>query len=865
MNGGTATSVRNPTLDVVVTLALIFGASEALGYVYPAAVQALGFRNKFRELLFAVFSACSILWFLAPSHWAQRVSSRLRPQALRCAARGQNRAAAILLALGDFSRFAVTAAQGFFAARLAVEALPPVASRLLPFIPFNASFLTSNRALKLMGPFLGPVASVAGWMMELMSVLIRHHSWELLLVLAAAPASRFCFRALEPAARREERPRPMDRLRELFRTTLSSSCLFLGIWGAFHLGGRSLSAARWLSILCLTTAISSQTLHDFLARVVIRVHRLKLDSKALKGFVGGSMVNGQFSSFDGLEAKISTSSGALRLPAAVALKLARTKTAVGAPECQAEVPVAAVMAGMEAAKKALNPVSKKAKVKKLMAIPVAAILITVAIKCHVFGRFLYAFAVSSYLSAYVLPPPLVVLLPLIIFSFDGPIGSASSLGMALGLAVSCLKQLLQKPLRGAQVACASLDVSQDKAMIVWRGDASTAEEVGAKIKEAADDDKAKDSLKKHQKKMRIKGMIFSVVSLVLLCGVVMWRPFVFSVEDAFSKVGARLLIFGLCSGLSLRLLQYAVIPQAARFALPSPLGALSAGPGKTVHWFLAVNSRTAAAAAATAFLLPRVGLLQKIAYHLQLVHQVEWLDAWVFQISTAYLGCVLSVQTAKALIRWLSFRPPGALLGFCLAFLKATALGCCAGTVARCVLLAAASPGPGLAGANGTSIAAAVALGMLAMPFFLAQDWLGRLSSRKSSYWVRRAAGDLVPARLLNFEGHRAVLRPFESDEAIAVPAAELKGARRSELRPVRIQIPVESGRADEIEGSLRFSLKQQAGLLQQTPLQPQVCVSKDRSSIQVTGFLERSAHPDQARDIRSSLLLAAANAACSK
>lgn len=46
-------------------------------------------------------------------------------------------------------------------------------------------------------------------------------------------------------------------------------------------------------------------------------------------------------------------------------------------------------------RKALNPVSKKAKLKKLMAVPVAAILITLAIKCHVFGRFLYAFAVSS--------------------------------------------------------------------------------------------------------------------------------------------------------------------------------------------------------------------------------------------------------------------------------------------------------------------------------------------------------------------------------------------------------------------------------------------------------------------------------------
>lgn len=858
MNGGTAT-VRNPTLEVVLTLALIFGAAAALGYVYPA-VQVLGFRNRFRELLFAVFSACSILWFLAPSHWAQRVSSRLRPQALRCAARGRNRAAAILLAAGDFSHFLVTAAQGFFAARLAVEALPPVASRLLPFIPFNASFMTSDRALKLMGPFLGPLASIAGWMLELMSILIRHRAWQLLLVLAAFPASRFCFRALEPAPR-SERPRTVDRLRELLRTSLSSSCLFLGLWGALGLGGRSLSAARWLSILFLTTAISSQVLHDFLARAVIRMHRLKLDSKALKGFVGGCMVNGQFSRFNGLEAQISTSGGPVHLPAAVALKLARGK-ATAASECQVEVPVAAVMAGMEAAKKALNPVSKKAKLKKLVALPVAAILITVAVKCHVFGRVLYAFAVSSYLSVYVLPPPLVVVLPLIIFSFDGPIGSASSLGMALGLAASCLKQLLQKPPRGAQVACASLDVAQDKATIVWRGDASTAEEVGAKIKKAAADDKAKDSLKKHHKKIRIRGIIFSFVSLVLLSGVVMWRPFVFSVEDAVSKVGARLVIFGLCSGLSLRLLQYAVVPQAARFALPSPLGALSAGPGKTVHWFLAVNSRTAAAAAASAFLLPRVGLLQKIAYHLQLVHQVEWLDAWVFQISTAYLGCVLSVQTAKALIRWLSFRSPGSLLGFCLASLKATVLGCCSGLLTRCVLLATASPGPGLAGANGTSIATAVAVGMLAMPLILAQDWLARLSSRSGSYWAR-AAGELVPARLLNFEGHHAVLRPFDSDEAIAVPAAELRGAGRSELRPVRLHIPVESGRADEIEESVRFSLKQQVGLLQRTPLQPQVRVSQDRTSIQVTGFLERSAHPDQARDIRSSLLLAAANAAC--
>ena len=56
---------------------------------------------------------------------------------------------------------------------LAKEALPSLAKRLLPFIPFNASLMTSDRALKLMGPWLGPIASIGGWMMELVSVSCR--------------------------------------------------------------------------------------------------------------------------------------------------------------------------------------------------------------------------------------------------------------------------------------------------------------------------------------------------------------------------------------------------------------------------------------------------------------------------------------------------------------------------------------------------------------------------------------------------------------------------------------------------------------------------------------------------------------------
>lgn len=43
-------------------------------------------------------------------------------------------------------------------------------------------------------------------------------------------------------------------------------------------------------------------------------------------------------------------------------------------------------------------------------------------------------------------------------------------------------------------------------------------------------------------------------------------------------------------------------------------------------------------------------LLHLLHHHLgspPFVRQIEWLDAWVFQISTAYLGCVLSVQATE--------------------------------------------------------------------------------------------------------------------------------------------------------------------------------------------------------------------------
>ena len=67
--------------------------------------------------------------------------------------------------------------------------------------------------------------------------------------------------------------------------------------------------------------------------------------------VGGCLLQGQLHSFQGLEAEITTDNGpSVLIPAAVALKLAKSGASIASPECQVQVPVAGVMAGMEAAK-----------------------------------------------------------------------------------------------------------------------------------------------------------------------------------------------------------------------------------------------------------------------------------------------------------------------------------------------------------------------------------------------------------------------------------------------------------------------------------------------------------------------------------
>ena len=58
---------------------------------------------------------------------------------------------------------------------------------------------------------------------------------------------------------------------------------------------------------------------------------------------------------------------------------------------------------------------------------------------------------------------------------------------------------------------------------------------------------------------------------------------------------------------------------------------------------------------------------QTLAFHLQLRPQILWVDAWVHQISLAFLGAVCAVQLAKIMNRRLPQRPSNWLIRSCCA------------------------------------------------------------------------------------------------------------------------------------------------------------------------------------------------------
>lgn len=866
-SGTQQATVSSSVTPAVLVLGLIFGSAALLRVCYTPLVQeVLCFRSKGHELLFAIFTACSILWFLSPSHLAERVARPLRPLALRFASRGQTRLSAVTLAASDLLRYVATASQAFFAACLVMQALPAQARYLLPFIPRNAAFITGTGATKIMGPWMGRPAALGGWMMELMGILISHKTFLLLTALSAFPTYRFVWRALEPSPipEGETRGAAGQLVRELLRSCLSGAVLAGGVRAGFAAAGRSLPDAALLPVLAFIALAGFQPVQDLAARAFAALHLRAIKKKRLRGMLGGKMVNGSLQGFSGLAAQVATKEGVLQLPAAAALRLAKRP----APRelGSVEVPVNGVAKGIEAAEDALSSGSRK---KKLLAIPLLLAFGTLLWKVPSAGSFAYGLGVSMYLSAFVLPPPLIVILALVILIFGGPAPSLSSKGFALGLGLSALKQLLAGRAQPSLVTCDGLNLEKGEATIAWRTTSAVpTEEVAQQVRDAAAGDQDGESLKKLGKKLRIKAVALSVVAALLILVMCRWPSLVEWVEHNAPTSGHRLLILGMSSGIALRLMNFEVLQQGARRVLPARLAGASGGPGKAAHWFLAVNTRASAVSAATAFFIPMVGIVQKIAYHLELKKEVAWVDAWALQISTAFVFLVLSVQAARVLSRSLPTASSPAA-GLALACLRAWIVGAASTAIYGTILLAVGAPGPMspglLGGAVGSCLAAGVAAGSLALAYFLAQDWLTRLYVRTGRlFWLRATDQTSQPFKLQRFEGRHALLTPLKSGEELKVPASQLGGSQRGTVRPVRIAIPIgEDTKADMIADHVRSAIKQQDGLLHQQSLQPKVCVAEDGRVICVDAFLEGSAPLDKAWQIRSSLLLAAAEAAC--
>ncbi|CAE7528537.1 unnamed protein product, partial [Symbiodinium microadriaticum] len=829
-SGTQQATVSSSVTPAVLVLGLIFGSAALLRVGYTPLVQeVLCFRSKGHELLFAIFTACSILWFLSPSHLAERVARPLRPLALRFASQGQTRLSAVTLAASDLLRYVATASQAFFAACLVMQALPAQARYLLPFIPRNAAFITGTGATKIMGPWMGRPAALGGWMMELMGILISHKTFLLLTALSAFPTYRFVWRALEPSPIPEGETRGAggQLVRELLRSCLSGAVLAGGVRAGFAAAGRSLPDAALLPVLAFIALAGVQPVQDLAARAFAALHLRAIKKKRLRGMLGGKMVNGSLQGFSGLAAQVATKD----LLAGV------------------EVPVNGVAKGIEAAEEALSSGSRK---KKLLAIPLLLAFGTLLWKVPSAGSFAYGLGVSMYLSAFVLPPPLIVILALVILIFGGPAPSLSSKGFALGLGLSALKQLLAGRAQPSLVTCDGLILEKGEATIAWRTTSAVpAEEVAQQVRDAAAGDQDGESLKKLGKKLRIKAVALSVVAALLILVMCRWPSLVEWVEHNAPTSGHRLLILGMSSGIALRLMNFEVLQQGARRVLPARLAGASGGPGKAAHWFLAVNTRASAVSAATAFFIPMVGIAQKIAYHLELKKEVAWVDAWALQISTAFVFLVLSVQAARVLSRSLPTASSPAP-GLALACVRAWIVGAASTAIYGTILLAVGAPGPMspglLGGAVGSCLAAGVAAGSLALAYFLAQDWLTRLYVRTGRlFWLRATDQTSQPFKLQRFEGRHALLTPLKSGEELKVPASQLGGSQRGTVRPVRIAIPIgEDTKADMIADHVRSAIKQQDGLLHQQSLQPKVCVAEDGRVICVDAFLEGSAPLDK-------------------
>ncbi|CAK0878754.1 unnamed protein product, partial [Prorocentrum cordatum] len=168
----------------------------------PELVRRVPIPSLVHRLMFWAFSACTILWFLSPSALATRVNGLLRPAALRLAAQGKHRLAALTFASCEFLRPVTVVLQALFAARLVTSALPAGAAGLvLPALPAQYGLLAGTYPSRFLGPLLGgPTSALLGWVLNLIQVLVSGREWLLALSLACLHGARLVLAATAPRA-----------------------------------------------------------------------------------------------------------------------------------------------------------------------------------------------------------------------------------------------------------------------------------------------------------------------------------------------------------------------------------------------------------------------------------------------------------------------------------------------------------------------------------------------------------------------------------------------------------------------------------------------------------------------------------------
>eukprot|EP00933_Yihiella_yeosuensis_P071181 TRINITY_DN79381_c0_g1_i1.p1 TRINITY_DN79381_c0_g1~~TRINITY_DN79381_c0_g1_i1.p1 ORF type:complete len:947 (+),score=170.29 TRINITY_DN79381_c0_g1_i1:49-2889(+) len=837
-------------------------ACASIDRIYRPVSTALSFRSPINELVFMVFTAGSIFWFLSPSALGAQTHRLLHAFGMKSAAKGCTWKASIGFAASKPAAAMATILQALFAAGLVANAIPAPAKYALPHVPKLSSMLSSNGARDFAGPFLGTLLTLPGWLLQVLAVLIRERGWMLAVAFLGVQGSRFVLAATEPAPRKK----PMSVLSactlEGARTALAGCLVFTSFKYACLATGSAPTGFAFYLVALSSFVFASPLLQDVLARVIGAAKLKNVKQISIRGCVGGESqsASGEFCGFEGRSAKIEYEDGLTGyIRAAAAMAVIRQDRSAG----QTSVPAKSI----EAALQALQP--KKDKKKLLKVVPLALMAGGVLYKFPEAGIVAFGFAMSLYLSKMVVPRVLLLTLAAVTLFSNGPFGSPSSYGIGAGIMLGSLLFAPGKESASPIAVCTSLSSNESKAMatIEWRGMAKAEGQLEADIKAAV----AASTSSNGPKSKKFAKTAVSAVLSASLCFICANFEHVLSAIKA-ATAGQRFHSFiavAVCAAASIRLMKAGLINTAAREVLPGRLGAICSAPATVVHWLLAVNFRMAALSAAVALVLPGQGLLQRIMYNTGISLQIKWLDAWVLQVSYGFLAAVLIVQAVKLALSALPQRSRQPLAQAANSCVRASLFGSAAALLLQAVLFAAGSPGqptPGPGSAVTTKIIAGAALAG-ATPAIIT-DWLARLYinilGSDQSYWVASVSqtGKAMAVRgeLVDFSGRFAVLQLQTSSlDSLNVGAGALLQSGCNDVRYVGGVINVAPANPEEVIHTIYAELGRQGRLIHRSPFTPAVSVSTD-GKLKVNAFVDKEVQPDEACRIQSVIMTAAAS-----